>query len=123
MDEKLLQKLSLICTILGIIMIFIVSRTIYSGEVSLSEVTDELVDSEVRVTGMMTGVEDKGSLWIFNLENEGEEAKVVYFKGGGSYINKAEYGEDDFVEGREVEIRGRVQEWNGMIEIVAEEIL
>lgn len=122
MDEKALFWVSLACTIVGIVSVFLISETVASGKVGIDEISSEDVGKKIMITGMLVDVKEKPSLFLLELEEDNRSINAVWFKGGGSFLNKAEYNVSDFVLGSEIEVAGNLQEWYGQLEIVAEEL-
>ncbi len=105
--------LALCCTLLGIISLYVVSGM--TGFVVLEEIDENMLGEKVKVKGKVMGLEERENMVFFELHKNGHSIDVVYFNSG--YFNM----ENDFTD--IVEVRGQVKDWNGKLEIVADEVL
>jgi len=104
---------ALICTVIGIIALYFIS--LVTGFVFVKDISLDMIDSKVKVKGFVSSLNEKGDVLMFKLEDSNSSVDVVYFTSG--YFNKI-----DSLSSY-VEVRGTVKEWNGGLEIMADEVL
>lgn len=111
MDEKTIQKVAIITTVLGLLVLFF-----YAQDVKLDVVDqiDNLPSSEdVRIQGVITKLTKKDTVYFLTVEGQRPEIMdVVLFPDRDIYLQ----------EGNFVYVQGTVEEYNGKKEIIAEEI-
>lgn len=80
MEESVLIKASLIIALVGIITLIMISDKIEIKEYKLSEITKNLLEREIKITGKITGITETQGLYLLNLEADKRKLKVVVFK-------------------------------------------
>lgn len=110
MNEKNLLKVALICSIIGIFIIFIFADRLEPSLISISEVSESLVDQSVKIQGKVVSVRNTPTVSIFDVKDDSGSIKVIIFE------NSA------FSKGQAVEILGAVKEYKGSLEIEAKKI-
>ncbi len=108
MQEHLLLKLSLVCSILGIVFLYFLSENISFDEKQINQLKE---DEFVSVKGDVTRIYQNGNLSIVELLQE-NKIDVVFFN--PSYL--------DIRVGDRIEAIGKTKEYDGKIEIVAGEV-
>jgi len=110
MKEKTLLKLALICSLLGILILYLISDNITIDETNIEKITLENKDEFVKVKGQVSKVIDTEKVTILEI-TQPQEIKVVLFKSENipTVIQK----------GHEVEIIGKVDEYESELEIIA----
>lgn len=108
MQEHLLLKLSLICSISGIVFLYFLSENVSFDEKQINKLKEE---EFVLVKGKVTRIYQNGNLSIVELMQE-NKIDVVFFN--PSYL--------DIRVGDEIEAIGKTKEYNGEIELIAEEV-
>ncbi len=109
MREKILLKLALAICIIGIVLLFFLSRGIEVNESMLGKLENS-IDQTVIVTGTVVDVSQKNSTTFLRIQKD-EMASVVLF-GKAPVLN-----EGDFVQ-----IRGKVSENKEYVGIIGEEV-
>ena len=112
MGEKTLLKISIISSIIGIFILIIISESLVIKESSIKDVTKDKLDGRVKIIGEVTSVKETPGLNILNVKDNSGSIAVVVFKDE----------EIPFRTGLILEIQGLVVEYNGKMEIQAEEI-
>src|SRR3989338_1314625 len=110
MREKTLLKTAIGCSVLGIIVLFFVSSNIDIQDYKPSELSKD-IGKDVKLKGIVTGVQNKGSFTSIQLTNEYTTQIVVFTKENSTII-----------KGDTIEIFGEVQEYNDKPEIIARKI-
>lgn len=112
MKEKTLLKLSFLCSIVGIISLFLTNKFFQPEQVKISQLKEEM--NYARVLGeIKTKYTSKTETTFLNIEDESGTIKAVIFKGVST--NGVQKG--DFVE-----IIGEVQEYKGEPELIVKKI-
>ena len=107
-------KISILVSVVGVISLFIIS-TIFTEEVT--EVSELKIGQMERINGMVTSVYVSRDSHVFlKVADNTGEITVVAFK--NSNIEEAY----DLELGEEVSVLGRVDEYEGELEIIAKEI-
>lgn len=112
MDEKNLLKVALICSIIGIFIIFIFADNLEPSLINISEISSSLIDQSVTVQGKIVSIKSSPSILIFDVKDDTGSIKVVAFDEKNSDLNKDQL----------VEILGIVKEYKGFLEIEARKI-
>lgn len=111
MREKTLLKIALIVSLAGLLILYIISGNIEIKEKTLEKITLENKDEMVKVRGIVSRLTDTEKVAIMEI-TQPAEVTVVLFKGSNESI--------PIKEGNEVEIIGKVDEYEGKLEIVAQ---
>tara|TARA_Y100000294_G_C8387888_1_gene269516 strand:- start:255 stop:602 length:348 start_codon:yes stop_codon:yes gene_type:complete len=111
MKEKTLLKLSIIGSLIGLIILFLLAENIEIGEKQIDKVTMTDIEQSVKVTGMVTKVTDREKVMFLQVS---EKAKIdaLLFKKGNISVEKGDL----------VEINGKVDEYEGKPQIIINEI-
>ncbi len=110
MREKTLLKVAIACSVLGLIVLFLVSSNIDIQEYKPSELSKE-IGKDVKLKGTVVQVQNKGSFIAIQLKNEYTTQIVLFTKDNSTII-----------KGDNVEIFGKVQEYNNNPEIIASKV-
>lgn len=111
MEESFLLRAAVVCSIIGVIALYLISGRIDAGEADISRITSGQADGDVSVSGRVARMTEKDSFMIIELEKE-ERIDVFLFKNSHVLLNEGDY----------VEVRGSVDEYEGEKEIIADEI-
>ena len=112
MDEKNLLKVALICSIIGIFIIFILSDKLEPSLIRIADVSEDIIEQSVKIQGKIVSLRNTPSVLIFDVKDDSGSIKVVAFNDGNSQLNN----------GQRVKILGDVTEYKGMLEIEAKKI-
>ena len=115
----MLFRLSIACTLLGLVALFVISETVGSGEASIKDIDSSFLDRKVSVSGAVTSVNEKESLWMIELGGDNSTIDVVVFKGGNAYMHEESLDGSAFEPGNFIEVEGLVSEWHGSLQITA----
>ncbi len=105
MKEKTLFKIALVCVVIGLIGLYYVSGRITAEEMDISKITSVDVEKDVKISGMVSKVENRGKVTIVEI-SQPNKIKVLLF--------------DDIAvsEGSYVDVYGSVEEYEGEMEII-----
>lgn len=112
MQEKTLLKIAFICSLAGVILLFLISESLESENKSLQLQDPENLQDFVVLQGEVLQI-TKGEDAVFLKIRTGEIVPVTLFQGKLLFeLNK----------GDKVEIKGRLDEFEGRKTIIAEEV-
>lgn len=113
MDEERLGKAALICSLIGLIVLLLLTEEKSEKKEIAIDLTEELKEKEVRIQGTIKQIIDLPSIFILILQNKNQEYKVVGFKNKGGI---------DLKKGQDIMVIGIVKEYKGNLEIEATKI-
>jgi hypothetical protein len=108
MEEKLLLKIALVCSIAGIFLLFIISNELPPNEKAINNLEN---NENVVLSGKITKIYDKGDLMIAELSQYNKISVVIYKK---DYL--------DLRVNDNIEVTGTTTEYNCKLEIMADEV-
>jgi DNA/RNA endonuclease YhcR with UshA esterase domain len=111
MQEKNLLKLALIFSLIGILLLFFISSKLEVDDKIISQLDENDIDSNVRLDGVVTDFKNKGSVILIDVAQL-EKIQVVVFNSNFT-LNK----------GDSVEIIGKIGEYEGNNQIIADKII
>ena len=111
MKETLLLKIALICSLVGLVALFFISQRIELKDYK-PDFLNKNIGDDVKLSGKITKITDRGSVVFIELNQQVPISVVIFTDKDFTNLNK-----DDFVE-----IEGKVQEYNGKNEIIAQKI-
>lgn len=112
MKDSTLLKISLIVSIAGIFTILYIVESQNLSPIKLNELTKDQLDTIIKIEGKVTKVTKTPGLLILNIKDFSGTTKVIAFTSQESVIK----------EGMKVEAIGKVVEYQGNLEIIADEI-
>ena len=112
MKEKVLLKIALVISLVGLFMLFMISSEITVEEKTIDKINKDNIDETVKLQGYVSSVKDTDSVLIFSVAQENEIDIVVFKNGEEISLNEGDY----------VEVEGTIEEYNGEMEIIGEEI-
>ena len=113
MHEKTLEKISLIISIIGILIVLIISETYNLKTISISLIDESFIDKSVKVEGYITEVRSAKEIIVFNLKDSSDEIKVIIFDNYDLPLFK----------GQKISVIGKIQQYKGDLEIIADEVV
>ena len=111
MKETTLLKIALVCSLIGLIALYFISTRIDIKDYKPNILSGNIGD-DVKLQGFVSKINDKGNVVFVNV-NQQNSVDVVLFKSNGNLKLK---------NGDNVEVIGKVQEYNGKNEIIAQRI-
>ncbi|MBI2652303.1 hypothetical protein HYX00_02450 [Candidatus Woesearchaeota archaeon] len=111
MKETTLLKIALICSLIGLITLYFISTRIDIKDYNPNKLNKD-IGEDVNLKGVITKITDKGNV-IFIEVNQQNPITVVLFSDDDNLKLKS---------GDDVEVIGRVQEYNRKNEIIAQKI-
>ena len=105
MQDNTLLRISVICSVLGILVLFVMSSQEIVGEIEVGKLDDSYIDQNVKVVGKIQKISVYDKIAYLDVSQK-NIVKVVLFKEIGDEFN--------FSDGENVEIIGKVDEYNGL---------
>lgn len=113
MEEKTLLKIALICSIVGVFIIFIFADRLEPSLINISGISQSLIDKDVKIRGTVNSFRITSSVLMLDVRDETGTIKVVAF-------DKEDFEAD---KSQVIEVTGTVKEYQGVLEIEAKNIL
>ena len=113
MKEKTLLKVALICSLLGLLGIYLISNNIEIKEKNIEKITLDNKDEFVKLRGIVSRITDTEKVTIMEI-TQPQQITVVLFKDENKTM--------PIQQGNEVEIFGKVDEYEGRLEIIADRL-
>ncbi|HLD18440.1 MAG TPA: OB-fold nucleic acid binding domain-containing protein [Candidatus Nanoarchaeia archaeon] len=110
MKENTLLKIALICSLIGLILLYFISIKIEVKDYKPNLVNENIGD-DVKFEGIVTKISGKGSVVFVEVSQQNHIAVVLFTDDDINLKN-----------GDNVEVIGEVQEYNGKNEIIAQKI-
>jgi len=108
MDERLLLKIALSCSLAGLVALYFLTANLTPEQTKISNLTGIEESTMVRLRGVVESVDDNGNMMYLDIAQP-ETASIIVFKD-----RKLDIAKGDFVE-----VRGEVSNYKGKKEIVA----
>ena len=110
MNEKSLLKLALLISVLGLILLYIVSKNIVIDDTTIEKITNEEIEGDVVIKGTIKEINSRGGTTFLVISQESEIEVIVF----SNNVNLS--------KGDNVKITGQVSEYQDQKEIVADKI-
>jgi hypothetical protein len=110
MEDSTLLKISLACSIIGIIVLFFISSRIEINEIDLSNLNNVEIGNDVKIIGKIVKIKQFEKLTIIDLKKECT-VPILLFDNISLDV------------GQEIQVNGKLDEYKGKKEIIAEKIL
>ena len=111
MQEGLLLKISLICSLIGVLALFFLSENIKLDEASIDDISRLKEGNDVKIKGFVNKITDLDKMAILDVAQL-KSVPVVLFKSGNLTISEGDY----------IEVTGEIQEYEGKMELIGNEI-
>ena len=113
MKEQTLLKTALITSLLGLLILYLISSNIEIKEKNIEKITLDNKDEFVKLRGIVNKVIDTEKVTIMEI-TQPQQITVVLFKNENKTMS--------IQEGNQVEIFGKVDEYEGKLEIIADRL-
>jgi len=111
MEEKSLLRLALIFSLVGILALFFISENIEIKEKNINEINKNNLGEDIKIKGIVSKATDNNKIILLDIIQP-ETITVVLFKDSDLNISA----------GTKVEIIGEIDEFNGKMEIIGNEV-
>ena len=112
MKESQLVKLAIATSLVGIFLLIIISEKADISSSSIASITGNAVGSGVKAKGVIVSVKDMAGISVLSLKDDTGTIKVVIFKEDELSLSKGDI----------IEVEGIVKDYNGELEIEAEQV-
>jgi RecJ-like exonuclease len=110
LQESFLLKIALVVSVLGIVFLYLISTQIELNDTTIEKITSGSAEDKVSVTGLVTSVKQSGQTTFITLSQTNNVDVVVFSKNLS------------LAAGDVVKIIGKVQDYNGKKEIIADKV-
>ena len=111
MKETTLLKIALICSLIGLFALYVISTKIETKKYNPNQLNKN-IGEDAMVTGRITKITDKGSVVFIEIYQQSPVNIVLFTDQNNLKLNA----------GDNIEVIGKIQEYNGKDEIVAQKI-
>jgi len=109
MKEKTLLKISIICALIGVFVLFLISENIKIDETSIGKIENGQIGNDVKIKGVVNDVFNGEKASIITI-TQPEEIKIMIME--NTSLKKGDY----------VEVIGEVDEYNGELEVIGNRV-
>ena len=113
MKEKTIFTISITITLLGILSLLYISEKIEAPFLEINEITKDYLEKQITTKGTIASIRETPGLYLITLKKETSEIILVIFK---------EDEELDLVQNENIQVTGKVEEYNGYLEVIVDEI-
>ena len=110
MNEKSLLKLALIISLVGLVLLFVISKNIEINDTTIEKITNEEIEGDVVIKGIVKEITERSGT-TFIIITQQSEIEVIVFS-----------NDVNLSKGDNVEIIGSVSEYQNQKEIIADKI-
>jgi len=111
MKESTLFKLALICSLVGVLILFFVSDNVDVREKAISKIEMENVGEDIKLKGYISKITDLEKVMFVEI-TQPEKIDVVLFKKGNISLYEGSY----------VEILGEIDEYGGKMQVIGNRV-
>ena len=118
MNEVRLGKISFICVVFGLIILYFLVKNPHYFHVNIGDINSAYVGRIVNITGEITGLtENEGNLF-FSAKDKTGEIKVVLWSDTIGLLKLKGMNIDDIENGKAINIIGNIQLYRGELEVI-----
>lgn len=110
MQEKTLLKISIISSIIGLIILYLISSFTTIENFEIKDLTLNDLDKTIKVQGLITRITPTDSITILEVAQHNKMPVIIFDTNISTNI------------GDEISVLGKVEEYNGKIELIADKI-
>lgn len=111
MQIEKLTKIALFLSIISLFVLYIISNNISIEEKNIAKINHKNIEEQIKIVGKINRITELEEVYFLELEQT-SKITVVVFKDEKIFLNKEDY----------VEIEGKIDEYNGNIQIIANKI-
>lgn len=111
MKEKTLLRIALLCSVTGIALLFIISENIEIDEKAIDKINMDNIGDYVKIKGTVAKIIETEEVMILNIEQPAQ-ITVFLFKNKPVTLNEGNY----------IEVIGKIEDYEGKTEIIADKI-
>jgi len=110
-NEKTLLRIALICTIIGIAVLFFISSNIEVTEKTIDKINKDNLGEDVKVKGVIDRVTQTNSTIFLEL-TQPQSITIILFSKQNISLEKGDY----------IEVIGEIDEYEGSLEIIGQRV-
>ncbi len=111
MKESTLFKIALICSLVGVCILFFISDNVDVKEKAISKIEMESIGEDIKLKGYISGITDLEKVMFVEI-TQPEKITVVLFKKSNITLDKGDY----------VEILGEIDEYGGKMQVIGNRV-
>ena len=111
MQEKDIIKISLFCSLLGIVLLYLTSSLLNLKYHDIGDITKENLNEVIRIKGEINSIRTIKTVTMAKVKDKTGSIDIVIFK-----------NDKDLKKVKNVEIEGKVTEYGGKLELIANSI-
>lgn len=118
-----LISISLVCSVVGLILIYIAALNLQPRQIKISDITAELVGRSVSTSGKIVYKRSHvaGHLFLTISDNDAK-IQVPLFAGFMNSLSEVGLTEKDFKVGDKVSVSGLIDEYRGQLQIIPRKV-
>ena len=118
MNEGRLWKISFVCVVFGLIILYFLVKNPHYFHVNIGDIDSAYVGRIVNITGGITGLTKSGENLFFSVKDKTGEIKVVLWGDTIGLLNLKGMNIDDIENGKTINIIGNIQLYRGELEVI-----
>jgi RecJ-like exonuclease len=118
MNEKKLMKISLIGTLAGFIVLYILIQTTGYSHTEIGDINKNYIGKVVNVTGKVSGLKIYEDGTFFTLTDKTDSIKVILWSDTIKLLEEKNINASEITNNRTVQIVGEVELYKGELEII-----
>ncbi len=111
MKESILLKIALICSLVGVLILFFISDNVEPKGKAISKINMENVGEDIKLKGYISKITDLEKVMFIEI-TQPEKIDVVLFKKGNITLYEGSY----------VEILGEIDEYGGEMQVIGNRV-
>ena len=111
MDDKTILRIALVCSLVGVFILYLVSDNINISESNINKINKDNVNEYVKIKGIVTKITDLEKVMFIEI-TQPSSVDVIVFKDKNISLNERDH----------VEVIGKTEEYNGKKELIADRI-
>lgn len=111
MKESILLKIALICSLVGVLILFFISDNVEPKEKAISKIEMEAVGEDIKLKGYVSKITDLEKVMFVEI-TQPEKITVVLFKKDNITLYEGSY----------VEVLGEIDEYSGKMEVIGNRV-
>ncbi len=117
MEEKFIRNISIVCSVVGLVLLFFISRNVDLSQTGIGKITTDDVGKNVKVCGEIASKSVSKTQHVFlKLTDDTGSIDIVVFNSSAGNFDAYNIEKDD-----KVCITGQVNEYQDMLEIIPKE--
>ncbi len=112
MEKKNILNISLTASLLGILLLLLISENLTAKQITVDSITRNHIDKDIVLVGSVSSINKHGDLTLLKIKDNTGKIDVVVFKSRDLSLR---YGD-------EIEVYGKVTLYNNKLEIIAKSI-